>query len=207
LGDSFHEDTTMGRRHHPDLERAMRAVPRERFVPDAQRAHATEDTALPIDCAQTISQPSLVAFMTDELRLSATSRVLEIGTGSGYQTAILAEIAAEVFTIERIATLAAAARSRLFELGYENIRFRIGDGARGWPEAAPFDAIIVTAAPEHLPSALVDQLSHGGRLVAPVGSTGEDNQVLIRVQKDREGIVTERNLAPVRFVPLITEQH
>ena len=183
----------------------MRAVPRERFVPAAQRAHAMEDTALPIEYAQTISQPSLVAYMTDQLALHAGSRVLEIGTGSGYQTAILAEIAGEVFTIERIPELGTLAQRRLQELGYQNIRFRIGDGALGWTEAAPFDAIIVTAAPERLPPALVDQLVPGGRLVAPIGSTGEDDQVLVLMEKDRDGVVTQRELGPVRFVPLISE--
>jgi protein-L-isoaspartate(D-aspartate) O-methyltransferase len=192
-------------RYQPQVERAMRAVPRERFVPAAQRAHATEDTALPIEHDQTISQPSLVAYMTDQLALHAGSRVLEIGTGSGYQTAILAEIAGEVFTIERIPALATLARRRLQELGYENIHFRIGDGALGWSEAAPFDAVIVTAAPERLPPALLDQLVPGGRLVAPIGSASEDDQVLMLMEKDRDGVVARRELGPVRFVPLISE--
>jgi protein-L-isoaspartate(D-aspartate) O-methyltransferase len=192
-------------RYQPEVERAMRAVPRERFVPAAQRAHAAEDTALPIEHEQTISQPSLVAYMTDQLALHPGSRVLEIGTGSGYQTAILAEIAGEVFTIERIPDLALIAQRRLKELGYRNIRFRIGDGAIGWNEEAPFDAIIVTAAPERLPPALVDQLAPEGRLVAPVGSTRDDNQVLMLVEKDRDGVVSQRELGPVRFVPLISE--
>lgn len=183
----------------------MRAVPRERFVSKAQRTRAREDTALPIEHAQTISQPSLVAYMTDALEMSAASRVLEIGTGSGYQTAILAEIAAEVFTIERIADLGATARLRLAECGYRNIRFRVGDGARGWPEAGPFDAIIVTAAPGRLPPALVEQLSRGGRLVVPVGSMSHDDQVLICLRKDRDGVVSQRELGAVRFVPLISE--
>jgi protein-L-isoaspartate(D-aspartate) O-methyltransferase len=192
-------------RYQPQVERAMRAVPRERFVPAAQRAHAAEDTALPIEHDQTISQPSLVAYMTDQLALHAGSRVLEIGTGSGYQTAILAEIAGEVFTIERIPALATLARRRLQELGYENIHFRIGDGALGWSEAAPFDAVIVTAAPERLPPALLDQLVPGGRLVAPIGSASEDDQVLMLMEKDRDGVVARRELGPVHFVPLISE--
>lgn len=196
----------MGRgRYHSQVEQAMQAVPRERFVPAEQRRHAAEDTALPIECAQTISQPSLVAFMTDQLALDSPSRVLEVGTGSGYQTAILAEIAAEVFTIERIPELAELAHARLRGMGYRDIHFRTGDGALGWPEEAPFDAIIVTAAPERMPPALVDQLRPGGRLVAPIGSTGEDNQVLVLVEKDRAGAVSQRELGPVRFVPLITE--
>jgi protein-L-isoaspartate(D-aspartate) O-methyltransferase len=180
-------------------------VRRVEYIPADQHQHAAEDTALPIECAQTISQPSLVAFMTDQLALDATSRVLEIGTGSGYQTAILAEIAAEVFTIERIPDLAELAHERLREMGYRNIHFRTGDGALGWPEEAPFDAIIVTAAPEQMPPALVDQLRPGGRLVAPIGSTNEDNQVLILVEKDRAGAVSQRELGEVRFVPLISE--
>ena len=183
----------------------MEAVPRDRYVPVDQRRHAGEDTALPIECAQTISQPSLVAYMTDQLALEPTSRVLEIGTGSGYQTAILAEIAAEIFTVERIPELAELGHARLREMGYRNVHFRTGDGALGWPEEAPFDAIIVTAAPERMPRALVDQLRAGGRLVAPIGSIGEDNQVLVLVEKDRDGAVSQRELGAVRFVPLISE--
>ena len=193
---------------HSRVQRAMRGVRREFVVPAAQRAHAEDNTALPIGWEQTISQPSLVAYMTEQLELTAHSRVLEIGTGSGYQTAILAEIAAEVFTVERISELATAAKSRLGQLGYRNVRFRTGDGALGWPEEAPFDAVIVTAAPETLPPALIKQLQPGGRLVAPVGSTAADDQLLMLVEKDRDGVVTERVLCPVRFVPLITEtQH
>ena len=187
------------------VERAMREVRRELFVPASQRSHAEEDTALPIGWEQTISQPSLVARMTEQLELTARSRVLEIGTGSGYQTAILAEIAGEVFTIERLAGLAGAAQERLKALGYRNIHFRIGDGALGWPAEAPFSAIIVTAAPERLPSALIAQLEPGGRLVAPVGSTANDNQVLFLLEKDRAGVVSQRELGAVRFVPLVSD--
>lgn len=187
------------------VERAMRGVHRELFLPAEQRAHAGEDTALPIGWEQTVSQPSLVAHMTEQLELSVRSRVLEIGTGSGYQTAILAEIAGEVFTIERLPELAANAKDRLNALGYCNIHFRIGDGAFGWPEEAPFNAIIVTAAPERLPSALIDQLEPGGRLVAPVGCMTTDSQVLILVEKDRDGVVMQRELCPVRFVPLVSD--
>jgi protein-L-isoaspartate(D-aspartate) O-methyltransferase len=183
----------------------MHAVRREFFVPAGQRKHAHEDTALPIDCAQTISQPSLVERMTQELNVTAHSRVLEIGTGSGYQTAILAELVADVFTIERIPELAAAAQARLKSLGYRNIHFRTGDGALGWPEAAPFDAIIVTAAAETLPPALVEQLRRNGRLIAPVGSTERDNQLLVRVDKAADGTVTQHELGAVRFVPLISD--
>ncbi len=183
----------------------MRAVRREFFVPATQRRHADEDTALPIGCDQTISQPSLVARMTGELALTAHSRVLEIGTGSGYQTAILAEIASEVFTIERIPELADAARQRLATLGYRNLQFRTGDGALGWPEAAPFDAIIVTAAAENVPAALIEQLKPGGRMVVPVGSVRVDNQLLFRIEKDRDGTIAQHELFGVRFVPLIRD--
>lgn len=183
----------------------MRAVRREFFVPAAQRMQAAEDIALPIDCEQTISQPSLVAHMTELLQLDAHGRVLEVGTGSGYQTAILAELAGEVFTIERIPDLAETAKVRLDKLDYRNIRFRQGDGALGWPEGAPFDAVIVTAAPERLPSALVEQLKRGGRLVVPVGSLAMDNQMLVLVEKDRAGAVLERELCAVRFVPLVSD--
>jgi protein-L-isoaspartate(D-aspartate) O-methyltransferase len=130
--------------------------------------------------------------------------VLEIGTGSGFQTAILAELAQEVFTIERIVELARAAEARLRGLGYRNIRFRVGDGALGWPEEAPFDAIIVTAAPERMPEAWIEQLQPGGRLVAPVGCAATDSQVLVLVEKDRDGVVLQRELCPVRFVPLVS---
>ena len=185
-------------------ERAMRAVPRDQFLPPAERRHAQDDTALPIGWNQTISQPSLVARMTEELELNADSRVLEIGTGSGFQTAILAELAQEVFTIERIPELAQAAEARLHAMGYRNIRFRIGDGTPGWPEEAPFNAIIVTAAPEQMPPAWIEQLEPGGRLVAPVGSVAADSQVLMLVEKDRDGEVLQRELCPVRFVPLVS---
>jgi protein-L-isoaspartate(D-aspartate) O-methyltransferase len=187
------------------VERAMRAVRRELFVPSAVRSHAKEDMALPIGSDQTISQPSLVARMTEELDLTSHSRVLEIGTGSGYQTAILAELSDEVFTIERLQELANAAQARLKLLGYRNIHFRTGDGALGWPEEAPFSAIIVTAAPERMPPVWIEQLEPGGKLVAPVGSTARDGQVLILVEKDRDGVVLQRELCPVRFVPLVSD--
>lgn len=191
--------------YHAQVGRAVRAVRRVEFLPAAQRRHAAEDNALPIGYAQTISQPSLVAFMTEQLELAEHHRVLEIGTGSGYQTALLAEIAAAVFTIERIPDLATAAAARLQRLGYRNIHFRTGDGALGWPEQAPFDAIIVTAAPEVLPPALVDQLAPGGRLVVPVGSVAADRQVLLLVEKSSAGTISQRDLGPVRFVPLVRD--
>jgi len=181
----------------------MRAVPRERFLPAAERGHAHWDTALPIACGQTISQPSLVAYMTERLVLAADSRVLEIGTGSGYQTAILAELAAAVYSIERIEQLASEARVRLAGLGYGNIHFRIGDGALGWPEAAPFDGIIVTAAAETVPPALIAQLKQGGRMVIPIGPA-HGAQELVLVEALADGKFHERKMLGVRFVPLIT---
>jgi len=189
--------------HRLAVERAMRAVPRERFLPAAERGHAHWDTALPIACGQTISQPSLVAYMTERLVLAADSRVLEIGTGSGYQTAILAELAAAVYSIERIEQLASEARVRLAGLGYGNIHFRIGDGALGWPEAAPFDGIIVTAAAETVPPALIAQLKQGGRMVIPIGPA-HGAQELVLVEALADGKFHERKMLGVRFVPLIT---
>jgi protein-L-isoaspartate(D-aspartate) O-methyltransferase len=190
--------------YDPAVAAAFRAVHREDFLPAEQLAHAGDDTALPIGYAQTISQPSLVAAMTAELHLKPQSRVLEIGTGSGFQTAILAEIAAEVFTIERVPALATAARERLEALGYRNIQFRTGDGTHGWPEAAPFNAIIVTAAARVLPDAYPAQLGLGGRLVIPLGELATDNQTLILIEKDDAGEFRTRELCAVRFVPLIT---
>ena len=187
------------------VAQAMNAVRREVFLPPAQRTHADEDTPLPIGRAQTISQPSLVSYMTEQLEVTAFSRVLEIGTGSGYQTAILAELAAEVFTIERLPELAESAHERLNTLGYRTIHFRIGDGAKGWPEAAPFDRVMVTAAARGLPPALLDQLKPGGRLIAPVGE-GPDDQVLVLIEKDSSGTVLQRELGAVRFVPLVTDE-
>lgn len=185
------------------LDRALRAVRREFFLPADQRSRAHRDAPLPIGYEQTISQPSLVAFMTEQLAVTPHGRVLEIGTGSGYQTALLAELAGEVFSIERVPELAAAARRRLGELHYRNIQFRLGDGALGWPSAAPFDRIMVTAAAPRLPPEWLRQLAPGGRLVAPVGAEADD-QVLLLVEKGRGGEISERKLCDVRFVPLIT---
>jgi protein-L-isoaspartate(D-aspartate) O-methyltransferase len=187
------------------VTRAMRAVHREGFLPPEQKSHAADDAPLPIGHDQTISQPSLVEEMTRELALNPRSRVLEVGTGSGYQTAILAEIAAEVYTIERISELAENARHRLETLGYDNIRFRVGDGALGWPEAAPFEAIIVTAAPTEVPTALVDQLAPHGRMVVPVGPDVSTQRLLL-ITKDGNGRVWENDLFGVRFVPLVSER-
>ena len=184
--------------------RVMQALQREFFLPLEQRRHAHEDTPLPIGFEQTISQPSLVAKMTSELGPAPHSRVLEIGTGSGFQTAILAELATEVFTIERLPALAESARRRLDELHYRNIHFRVGDGALGWPEAAPFDRIMVTAAPRKIPAALLDQLAREGRLVIPVGASPAD-QMLLLVERDGHGRLHQRELCAVRFVPLVSE--
>jgi protein-L-isoaspartate(D-aspartate) O-methyltransferase len=180
---------------------AMRLVPRHLFVPSQLRANAYDDTPLPIGYNQTISQPYIVAFMSEALELKPTDRVLEIGTGSGYQAAVLAHLAAEIYTIEIIEPLGRQAESLLDRLGYENVRVRIGDGYRGWPEAAPFDAIMVTAAPDHVPQPLIEQLRDGGRLVLPVG---RGVQELIRIRKER-GRTRRESLLPVRFVPMTGE--
>jgi protein-L-isoaspartate(D-aspartate) O-methyltransferase len=177
---------------------AMLNVPRHLFISPDLRAHAYSDGALPIRHGQTISQPYIVAFMTQLLELKGSERVLEIGTGSGYQAAVLAEIVRQVYTIEIVPELGREAESVLKKLGYRNIEFRIGDGYDGWPEQAPFDRIIVTAAPEEIPRPLIQQLQKGGRLVCPVGETNQDLVVLI---KEESGI-TRRSTIPVRFVPM-----
>ena len=179
----------------------MRKVPRHLFVPAEMMPSAYADQPLPIGHGQTISQPYIVGFMTEALELKPRDRVLEIGTGSGYQAAVLAELAAEVYSIEIVEPLGKEVALRLRELGYSRIKLRIGDGYRGWPEAAPFDAIIVTAAPDHIPPALIDQLAPGGRLVLPVGRFF---QQLVRVRRTPRGIKQEE-LLPVRFVPMVGE--
>lgn len=189
--------------HRASVARACEAVRRELFVPQEQRRHAHDDRALSIGWGQTISQPTLVRYMTEQLELTRESRVLEIGTGSGYQTAILAELAREVYTIERITELSESAWRLLRSLGYQNVQFRVGDGALGWPEDAPFEAILVTAAATQVPAALLAQLDVGGRMVAPIGPTPE-SQTLFRFDKDWCGNVETRTLCDVRFVPLIT---
>ncbi len=181
---------------------AMRAVPRHEFVPAAHRDRAYGDHPLPIELGQSISQPYLVADMTETLRVKPGSRVLEVGTGSGYQAAVLAELGLEVYTMEIFGALATTARERLERLGYGGVRVRHGDGHDGWPEEAPFDAVIVTAAAGFIPPALVDQLRPGGRMVIPVGSV-HGAQHLILVEKTRAGRVTTRSLLPVRFVPML----
>lgn len=179
--------------------RAMRAVPRHCLVPKDQRQFAYEDTPLPIGLGQTISQPYIVAFMTDLLKPKKGMKVLEIGTGSGYQAAVLAEIVDTVYTLEIIAELGQRAQKNLKTLGYENIQLRIADGYDGWEEYAPFDAIIVTAAAKEIPPALIHQLSDGGKMVIPVDKAGATDQLLL-VEKSG-GKITQKNVLPVRFVP------
>lgn len=182
---------------------AIAALDRADFLPSSAREHATGDYAYPIGHGQTISQPFVVGFMTQALGLHGNERVLEIGTGSGYQTAVLAQLCRELYSIEIVAPLAAQARAVLERLKLPaELHLRVGDGNAGWPEAAPFDAIILTAAPEKLPQTLVSQLRPGGRLLAPIG--GEtDNQDLILVEKDDQGGLAFQRLLPVRFVPMI----
>jgi protein-L-isoaspartate(D-aspartate) O-methyltransferase len=180
---------------------ALRRVPRHEFVPEALRGSAYEDRPLPIGEGQTISQPYIVAIMSALLQLDGSERVLEIGTGSGYQAAVLSELAREVYTIEIVEPLAQRAARDLARLGYTNVAVKAGDGYRGWPEFAPFDAVIVTAAPDHVPQPLVDQLAVGGRMVIPVGSWAQE---LLLITRDERGIHEERMLG-VRFVPMTGE--
>lgn len=185
----------------PAVLGAIKAVPRHLFVPAQFRERAYEDIPLPIGQEQTISQPYIVALMTQALALTPASRVLEIGTGSGYQAAVLGHLCDAVFTIELIPELLERAKGTLAQLGISNVRFRLGDGAAGWPEEAPFDGILVTAAAERIPPALLAQLRPGGRMIIPIG--GElDVQFIHVVQKDAQGRVEDRELFAVRFVPL-----
>jgi protein-L-isoaspartate(D-aspartate) O-methyltransferase len=181
----------------------MSSVPRHEFVPENYRTHAYEDHPLPIGYGQTISQPYIVAFMTEQLRPQPTDRVLEIGTGSGYQAAVLSKLVAEVYTIEIVKPLAQRAETDLRRLNYSNVKVKAGDGYKGWPEHAPFDAIIVTAAPDHVPQPLIDQLKEGGRMIIPVG--GREMQQLYLLEK-HVGKLTQRAVLPVNFVPLTREQ-
>lgn len=186
----------------PAVLRAIAEVPRALFVPEPLWDEADADHPLPIGFGQTISQPFVVAYMTEQLRLDGHERALEVGTGSGYQTAILAHLAAEVFSIEIIPELAERAREILLgTLGLQNVHLRIGDGAGGWPEAAPFDRIVVTAAAPEVPPALVAQLAPCGRMVLPVGDA-PDLQMLRVVEKGNDGANVSTDLIPVRFVPL-----
>ena len=184
---------------------AIGSVRRERFVPASMVAFAYEDSPLPIGSGQTISQPFIVACMAEAAEITASDRVLEVGTGSGYGAAILAELAAEVWTVERHKSLADAARVRLREEGIKNVHVRLGDGSLGWPEAGPFDAIVVTASGPEVPPALLEQLAPGGRLVLPTGPEGR-GQVLRRVRRTDDDRHTSENLGAVRFVPLIGAQ-
>lgn len=185
--------------------RAMETVPRHRFVPPHLQSSAYSDHPLPIGRGQTISQPYIVALMTSESRPQPQTRALDVGTGSGYQAAVLSELCAQVYSIEIVNELANAAKARLATLGYENVTVRGGDGYLGWPEQAPFDVIIVAAAPDHIPKPLLDQLATGGRLVIPVGRHFQD---LLVVEKRPDGTLHQRKVAPVAFVPMTGEaQH
>ncbi len=186
----------------PRVLEAMARIPRHRFVEEAFWPRAYADQALPIGYGQTISRPSTVARMTSALALSPADRVLEVGTGSGYQTAVLACLAGRVFSVERVAALAVRARARLDRLGLTGVEIRPGDGALGWPERAPFDAVLVTAAASEIPGALLEQLAPGGRLVIPVGDG--DRQAILRIQRGPSGGWTREVLEPCRFVPLRT---
>lgn len=185
----------------PRVLEALRKVPRHLFVPEPMQANAYDDTPLPIGLGQTISQPYIVGFMSEALELKPQDRVLEVGTGSGYQAAVLSVLVREVYSIEIVEALGKAAQGRLARLGYSNVKCRIGDGYRGWPDAAPFDAIIVTAAADHVPPPLLDQLREGGRLVIPLGSFEQDLVLIRRTPKGLE----RQTLLPVRFVPMVGE--
>lgn len=181
--------------------RAIERVPRELFVDEAFTDHAYQDIALPIECGQTISQPFVVAFMTEKLELDPRHKVLEIGTGSGYQAAVLSHLCRRIYSVERWRELQKSAEQRLAELKIGNVTTIIGDGWLGWPPQAPFDRIIVTAAALDAPAPLLDQLKEGGRMIIPLGAT-RDAQSLVQIDKTEEGLV-EKPLLPVRFVPLV----
>ena len=183
--------------------KAMGTVPRHEFVPEDYRKYAYSDTPLPIGHEQTISQPYIVAFMTEQLAPKPTDRVLEIGTGSGYQAAVLAPLVKDVYTIEIVEPLARRAEADLKRLAYTNVHVRAGDGYKGWPEAAPFDAIIVTCAPEHVPKPLIEQLKDGGRMIIPVGPMYSQELYLLEKKRDK---LQRKAVLPVRFVPMTGEQ-
>lgn len=188
------------------VSRAMSTVPRHRFVPEALAELAYLNRPLAIGHGQTISQPFIVALMTELLEPKPTDRVLEVGTGSGYQAAVLAGLVEQVKTIEIVAPLGESAKALLAALGYRNVEVRIGDGYLGWPDAAPFDGIIVTAAPQKVPQPLIDQLKPGGRMVVPVGPQGIGGQDLLLIRKETDGRTVSRNVLAVRFVPLTRER-
>jgi protein-L-isoaspartate(D-aspartate) O-methyltransferase len=193
----------MGRGVHEErVLAAMAKVPREEFVPPHSRDASYEDGPLQIGYRQTISQPYIVAFMTEQLQPKRNDRVLEVGTGSGYQAAILAELVADVYTIEIVEPLAKSAEATLQRLGYKNVHVKAGDGYKGWPEHAPFDAITVTCAPDHVPQPLIDQLKEGGRMIIPVGSFGDQELYLL---EKKNGELQRRAVLPVRFVPMTGE--
>ena len=185
----------------PRVLEVMATVPRHEFVPDELKSYAYRNTPLPIGHGQTISQPYIVAIMTDLLTVKPDSKVLEIGTGSGYQAAIMAELVSQVFSIEIIKPLGEQATNRLRRLGYDKIKTKIGDGYYGWEEHAPFDAIIVTAAASHVPPSLIKQLKIGGRMIIPVGSQFMAQELLL-IDKEEGGKIITRQILPVRFVPL-----
>jgi protein-L-isoaspartate(D-aspartate) O-methyltransferase len=185
----------------PRVMQALATIPRHEFVPAGEERHAYVNNALPIGHGQTISQPYIVALMTQMLEPRPDGIVLEIGTGSGYQTAVLSQLVRQVYSIEVILELANEARTRLARLGFANISLKVGDGSAGWPEHAPFDGIIVTAAAAAVPDALLAQLGRGGRMVIPVGS--QQRQELMLIEKSTTGEVRQRDLLPVAFVPLV----
>ncbi len=186
----------------PETLRAMRETPRALFMPEAVRSQAYEDRAVPIGYGQTITQPYIVGLMTSLLHAEKRHKVLEIGTGSGYQAAVLSELAGKVYTMEIVPELARSAETTLKKLGYRNVTVRLGDGYKGWPEQAPFDRIILTAAPPEVPKTLLDQLAPGGRLVAPEGGSVL-GQELVVIEKSADGQLKKRNVLPVAFVPMV----
>ena len=187
--------------HSETVLDAMCNVPRHLFIPEGQQSNAYEDSSLPIGLGQTISQPYIVAFMTEQLELVSGMKILEIGTGSGYQTAILAYLGCEVYTIELLEELAERAKKTLGTLNFNNVKAKYGNGYSGWPEEAPFDAIIVTAAPDKTPEKLIEQLKDGGRMIIPVGKVGSVQLLKRIIKKDKR--IIETDLLPVRFVPMV----
>ena len=183
---------------------AMALVEREKFVPEQFRDMTYSDRPLPIGFNQTISQPYIVAYMTEQLQVDSNHRVLEIGTGSGYQAAILCELSQNVFTIEIIPELGKSSSDVIKKLNYRNIHFRVGDGYKGWPEEAPFDRIIVTAAPGEIPEKLIEQLANGGRMILPVGESLFTQHLWI-IEKDNKGNIRKEKFLPVQFVPMVKE--